>query len=173
MKTSFFTKISFFVLIVVVSLSASAATAVRVDAKKTLGIKDGRYKVLSADSANVDEQVCVKGKVVTIGWFGSEIDPVLALGGHTYEHINEGLQLDASPEYSHGCNYSLSAQAQENRFISDMFSNKCDDGNKTVHMELIMKSDTIIYSSETKISRDGKVVSIPSKCTLQKIDAKP
>jgi hypothetical protein len=151
--------------------TAFAANIVRVDAKKALGLNEGDYVVTQADSAIEKENLCVKGSVHTVKWGGNDADPVLSIGAaRVYVDFNAGLVKD-EPSYSkHRCVYSHSTQALKNRLIEDDFAN-CDDENTTSHTELSIKGDTVVYTKDMKASRNGKVISIPSKCTLKKVSA--
>ncbi len=154
----------------VLSQSATAANAVRVDAKKSLAILEGDYQVIKSDSAVEKENLCVNGIVHTVKWSGSPDDLILSVGASlVVSDINAGLKTDSQPYYKHHCVYRHSNQAESTRVIIDEFSN-CDDENTTAHTEILVKGAALEYSSETKISRNGKVVAIPSKCTLLKID---
>lgn len=153
--------------LVLISISASAADAIRVDAKKMLAIEVGNYKVSSSDSGFRENHLCNDGELIKIAWFGSESDPVLVVGAaNSYSDFNLGLKLDASPAYANHCKYNHSTQVTAGHLVDETFAN-CDGENRTSREELTVKGKTIEYSAHTDISRAGKVVSIPSKCTLE------
>ena len=159
--------------LVIFAQGAKATTAVRVEAQKSLGIQLGDYVVVQTNSSNDRENLCGKGLEHTIKWAGSKEDPVLAIGAAiVFSDFNDGLKTDSQPYYKDHCSYRHSTQAQAGRLIDDTYSN-CDSENTTVHTEIIVNGSRLEYSSDIKVSRKSpsKVLSVTTKCTLQKIGA--
>jgi hypothetical protein len=165
-------KINLFGLLILFSMTAAATNSVRVDAKKTLSVQTGIYKVISSESGFRQEHLCNQGSVVKVAWFGSDADPVLIVGSKSYSDFNTGLNPDSNPAYAHNCKYNHSTQVAKDHLVDETFAN-CDDENRTTREELIVKGTHLEFVAHTDIARKGissgetKVISIPSTCTLE------
>lgn len=150
---------------------ATASASLRVDAKQALAIEAGDYKVVKISKTSKGDNLCgLVGDVHSVSMGTDVTDPTVIIGqARIYGDLNKGLVKD--PEsYPHGCVYSRSTQAESKRLIDDWFMN-CDNENSITHTEIVFSAHKIEFSSEKKISRKGKIIALPVKCTLEKIDA--
>jgi hypothetical protein len=184
-----FARLILFMNLISLSAIASAATVNRVDVKKQLNVASGDYVVTSVDfiakgdnlctegqqfkwSPNEDQALCDKGAVHPVSWGeGANGSPALAIGqARTFADFNSGL-ISNPPISKKQCVISHNTQTVAGKIIDDSYMN-CATENTSTHAEIEIKGDSLNYKQVTKISRAGKVICIPLKCTLVKKLAK-
>lgn len=176
-------QIIFFMNLISLSAIASAATVNRVDVKKQLNVSSGDYVVTAVDfvakgenlctegqqfkwSPDEDQALCDKGAVHAVAWGqGASGEAALAIGtARTFSDFNSGL-ISNPPVSKKQCVISHNTQTVAGKLTDDSYMN-CSHENSSTHAEIEIKGDTLNYKQVTKISRGGKVVCIPLKCTL-------
>jgi hypothetical protein len=184
-----FAQLILFMNLISISAIASAASVNRADAKKQLNISAGEYVVTAVDflakgenlctegqqfkwAPDEDQALCDKGAIHAVAW-GQDTNggPLLVIGqARTFSDFNSGL-ISNPPVSKKQCVISHNTQSQTGKLIDDSYLN-CTNENSSTHAEIEVKGDTLNYTQVTKISRGGKVICLPLKCTLVKKAAK-